>query len=869
MRTSDQSDRPAAASDRPAALPVRPKNIPAELKAADCWLGWRYVEEIDKDTGEIDWDKPPVNARTGGPGSSTNQKTWSPFAVALSAITSLRLDGIGFAVHVPPKDLERGRRDGTGEWVVTIDLDDCRDHTTGAIEPWARQIVAKINSYTEVSPSGCGLRIFLRGRLPAHGRKKGPYENYETGRYVTVTGQHLKGTPRSIESRQAELEAVHRGIFGEAPPPTSPGQSGATPTLDDTEIIRKASESKIGAKFRPLWSGVHNFSSPSEADLALCNYLAFWCGPNPERIDALFRQSGLFRSKWNREDYRKRTINKALAGRTEFYEPGRSMGPKAKHHGNGSHGDGAGQSPDTAAETAPPPWPDPIPLGADPDVPPFPVDALPGWLGDWVVAEAEATQTPPDLAALLALSICGAALAGKFRVQIRPGWTEPTNLFTVVALPPGDRKSAVHRDALAPVVEHERELIEAAAEDIAAAATEHRILEGRLKAAETKAAKASEAGALVTLTEDARQLAAELAKHEVPPAPKLFCDEITPEKLANLLSLHCGRMLQAAAEGTAFEIAKGRYSETANFDVYLKGHAGDPLRVDRMSRASDANDRPALSVALAVQPDVIRGLAEQATMRGRGFLARFLYGLPRSLVGSRKVAATPVKKTLASLYATGIKALWQLCGAVNDRRDAAHELCFGPDAEVLMRDFERWLEPQLADGEELSFLAGWAGKLAGAVARIAGILHAAQAIDNGIPWTQPIPATTVEAALRLGRDYFLPHAQVAFSIMGADERLETARQVWTTICQRMPSECSEHSESAPLTFTRRDAHQWNRRRFPGGVDELDPVLDLLERHNLVRPRQGTGQVGRGHRSPEYELNPAALALFWEEGGRSH
>src|SRR5262245_8240777 len=127
--------------------------------------------------------------------------------------------------------------------------------------------------------------------------------------------------------------------------------------------------------------------------------------------------------------------------------------------------------------------------------------------------------------------------------------------------------------------------------------------------------------------------AAELVAFAVPEPPQFFCDDITPEELGRLLARQGGRVLQAGPEGTAFEIAKGRYSEAPNFDVYLKGHAGDPLRVNRVGRGYDVVDRPALSLALAVQPDVIAGLASEATLRQRGFLARFLYSAPASLVG--------------------------------------------------------------------------------------------------------------------------------------------------------------------------------------------------------------------------------------------
>lgn len=313
-------ERPVA---RPVAVELCPDLIPEELKGIPRWVLWKFVPEVDDDDKTVDWDKPPVNPRTGGLASSTNPATWAPFAETLDAYLRGGWDGMGFVLHKGEQDL------------VAIDLDKCRDRETGTIEPWARQIIDRVQSYTEASPSGRGVRIFLKGKLPATGRKKGRYENYSTGRYVTVTGNHLAGTPTIIERRQAELEQVHAGIWGKPTEetPRTETNGGGHAYLDDIEVVRRASEARngTGERFRALWSGSdHGYPSGSEADLALCNYLAFWCGPNPERIDALFRQSGLFRSKWNRDDYRERTINRALAGKTEFFEPGRGGGAKGR-----------------------------------------------------------------------------------------------------------------------------------------------------------------------------------------------------------------------------------------------------------------------------------------------------------------------------------------------------------------------------------------------------------------------------------------------------------------------------------------------------------------------------------------------------------
>src|SRR5207244_2623231 len=86
-------------------------------------------------------------------------------------------------------------------------------------------------------------------------------------------------------------------------------------------------------------------------------------------------------------------------------------------------------------------WQPPIPLAAMHSLPDFPLDGLPGWLAEYVWCLAESTQTPPDLPGILVLSVLAACAGGRVRLQVRPGWEEPLNLYAAVALPPGERKS--------------------------------------------------------------------------------------------------------------------------------------------------------------------------------------------------------------------------------------------------------------------------------------------------------------------------------------------------------------------------------------------------------------------------------------------
>lgn len=312
--------------------------------------------------------------------------------------------------------------------------------------------------------------------------------------------------------------------------------------------------------------------------------------------------------------------------------------------------------PATFAEPGPEPWETPIPLGQARTLPTFPTDALPSWLRAMVEAVAEETQTPADLAGGLALAVLSTACGGRAVVSVRGRWREQVNLYIVVALPPGNRKSAVVSLMIAPVLAVEKILRERAAGSIAEAEITAKIAKA---AAEKAAARA--AGAEGTdqdrLTAEAISLAQAAERAAVPYLPQLIAQDVTPENATTLLAEQGGRLSLMSAEGGGiFDIIAGRYSGKPNQEVYLQGHAGDMLRVNRQSRDSQFIDAPALTMGLAVQPSVLDDIAKAPGLDGRGLLARFLYALPKSLVGYRELEPTrsrtpwprPTRRTSAS-----------------------------------------------------------------------------------------------------------------------------------------------------------------------------------------------------------------------------
>ncbi len=277
------------------------------------WVCWRSEERDGKPT------KIPYSPLTSKRASSTDPDTWSGYPEAVAAYKEYGYDGIGFVFT-------------DADPYCGVDLDRCLDPETGEIEPWAQEIIDELDSYTEISPSGTGVHILVRATLPEGRNRKGRIEMYGRDRYFTMSGRHLKGTPRTVEDRQEQLLAFRRRVLGELP--DADGRDAPHPMngtrLSDQEILMKAASAENGEKFRRLWAGYtsgyehDDNEGHSEADLALCAMLAFWARPDPERIDRLFRQSGLYRKKWQRIDYRERTIARALNGRTEFYEPGQT-----------------------------------------------------------------------------------------------------------------------------------------------------------------------------------------------------------------------------------------------------------------------------------------------------------------------------------------------------------------------------------------------------------------------------------------------------------------------------------------------------------------------------------------------------------------
>ncbi|MEO8681637.1 MAG: hypothetical protein ABI665_21505 [Vicinamibacterales bacterium] len=268
---------------RPTSLSVRVEGIPEMLRAERRWANWRFEWRDPR------WTK--MQYRPSGYGAKSNDHTtWCSFADALAAYQRGGFDGVSFAL---------------GDGWAGIDFDDC---------PVNLPLLRLVAGYRETSPSGTGIKVV--GRSPRiggemkFGQSAPACTTWVSGRFFTITGQGSSGDPRDDIS-----------VFINARFPAPVAQSGtregyrdAAFTSDDDLLLQMIGTDEVGDKILALWRGDTSAygDDHSRADQALCCHLAFWTNYDCERIDRLFRQSGLMRPKWDTDSYRRATLSKVL-----------------------------------------------------------------------------------------------------------------------------------------------------------------------------------------------------------------------------------------------------------------------------------------------------------------------------------------------------------------------------------------------------------------------------------------------------------------------------------------------------------------------------------------------------------------------------
>ncbi len=682
-------------------------NDPGPMRDLRQWVCWRAEERNGKLT------KVPYSPTTGSRARSDDAATWATLDQAREAAQEGTYEGIGF-VFV------------SSDPFCGVDLDSCVSPETGEVEPWAMNTVEELDSYTEISPSGTGLHVIVRAELPPNGNRKDRVELYDRGRFFTVTGNHLHGTPTAVRERQQQIRTLHNRLF--TPNPLEVSSTNGTPAsespLDDVEVLRRAMSAANGSRFAALWTGDSSgYSSDSEADLALCSMLAFWTGPDEGRIASLFARSGLARKKWDREDYRRRTITRALDG-AEFYKPR-----------NGDH---------WTAEVGPH-------LPAPPEAAPFPVEAMPAPCRPLIQEATAALGCAPELVALPMLATLSSAIGTSRVVEVKGGWREWASLFVAVVASPGAMKTPAAKVAKKPAFEHQRKLGKAYAEEKE---------EWRQETREWEVEK-----------RDA-QKAGEPAPEEpvIPSMGRCVASDTTVEALVSILEDNPRGLLIHRDELAGWVRSMDQYKGGKGSDRqhWLNLWSTDEVIVDRKSRMGEPIilAKPFVSLFGGIQPSM---LGELGAGTEDGLMDRFLfaYPAPRHVRFTEDEVSEEAEEEYADLYGklADLRLATDEHGDPNPRplrltRRARNLFATTVDslgAEVMQPGFPARLE-------------GVWSKMRGYLARLSLVLAVSRCATTRI-MEERVEHGDVEAASRL-LAYFKAHAKRVYAETGGPDPLE-------------------------------------------------------------------------------------------------
>ncbi|WP_052507095.1 DUF3987 domain-containing protein [Desulfonatronovibrio magnus] len=486
-------------------------------------------------------------------------------------------------------------------------------------------------------------------------------------------------------------------------------------------------------------------------------------------------------------------------------------------------------SPENQAES----WPDLIPFSQY-DVPAINADDLPLWAGSMVREISDSLQVPAELAVTTVLGAVSLAVIGCVdEVEVKTGYSETLNLYLLAELPPAERKSGTIAISFRPIYAWESEQAEDMRDKIRAARSKRKSLE---KVIDQRRSKLSRIKDQDKLNEEIESISkSEASLPDVPKSPRLIFDDSTNERVPTLLKDNNEVAGIVSAEGGMFDTMAGRYSKgIPNLDVYLKAHCGEPVSVDRVGREPLVLLKPRLVICLCVQNEVMESLSSKPGFRGRGVIGRFIYILPDSRLGHRKIDTRAMSEKVIREYDSGIRSLLDL-------RGAGLKLKLSPGAYELWKQFAQAVEVELRPGGQFEAMTDWAGKLPGAAARIAGLFHC---ISSSLPGNLTVSAEIMEQALSLS-SRLADHAREAIGQMGCDDSRAAALRVLKWI-----------RETSSTRFTARSCYKALHGTLKT-MAEVKPGLDTLEERGYIR-KVSEPPSGPGRPSKVFEVNPEVV-----------
>lgn len=478
-------------------------------------------------------------------------------------------------------------------------------------------------------------------------------------------------------------------------------------------------------------------------------------------------------------------------------------------------------------------WNPPLKLEGTPLLP-WPENSFPEPFKSYSTALSQSTETPKELAALIILAVVATSAQKIYEIEIKKSYREPVNIWVLPILPPGSRKSGVYKEAIAPLKEWEKRKKLLVDPIIQSAISKRKTYEGRIKELRIQASRATEEKC-EQLQQQVEQLERDLP--EIPSYPQLWTGDVTPEQLGSVMAANDQVMAVLSDEGGVFDILAGLYSDgKANIDLFLQAHSAGSVRIDRRSSPPIFMDKAILTIGLTVQPQVIKNACNNKTFRGKGLLGRFLYAIPKSNIGLRSFEEPPVSPALTLQYQSAIKSI--LDHSISSEKDKApHVLQLSEKAYIKWLEYAKFIENLM--GEDLGILShitDWAGKLPGAIARIAALLHIMRYYDQN-PWEHLVSIDDMKAAIDIGHA-LKNHALIVFDLLHESGDMQLAKNVleWIKL---------KHLQS----FTLRDC----KRKFRREKESIPSALIILEEREIIKEQEPTTGIGR--RSEIFNVNP--------------
>lgn len=783
--------------------------IPPALRARPQWLLWRFEQQA----GEKKPRKVPYYAngrrRTGEQGCAEDRAALVTLDVAVEALASSDRSGIGFA-FLP------------GDGLIGIDLDGVIDGDTGEIGERGSSIIQACQSYTEFSPSGRGVHIIAAGETETFKSNAIGVEVFCGRQFFTFTGRRYPGTPADVRVippdvlRRLRATVEQARQSGESAKRALPAESATAKVesalafvsadcpYDDWIRVGMAVHAELGETGFSVWD---NWSAKSEKYPGAHELQTHWKSFRPGAITGATLYGLAVEAGWRAP----RPVDvKAPA-----------MPRKAP--GGASSGSGA-----PAVE-----WPEPLDPRARPTPEIEPRNILPGIFGEHAAAVADSTQTPPAIATMFTISILGTVLQG--RAEVAPfgdDYREPLAIWTVSCYPVGGRKTAVYNACVAPVIRYEKLAGDRARPEIHRRYAAREVAAKRIEKLKQDAAREEDA-ARRALIQDAIKRVRDEMPDEMK-APLIFTTNATPERTEGMLAEQGGKLGVLSDESDTFlNLSGGLRGGMASLDVVLKGHAGSALRVDRQGREAHL-DRPTLSMGLIVQPESFAELAAGRRLRATGVLARYLYTIPKSNIGTRDVRQRkPIPRETAERYHVAVMSLLE---GYEERGREPRVLVFSTEALEPWLAFAEGVERNQGEGGRYEAISDWTSKLPGHAARLSALFQIA---EHGLD-IHEVGLSAVQRALELCR-LLIPHAEAAFGMLGADDTDADALAVLRWI------KAGEYRE-----FSRREAQRAMHGRF-SKVERLERALAALRDRYIISGEKKAATGGRA--SAFYLVNP--------------